>query len=290
MQEMSNEEKNTKSALQLLMQNAKRVKKKHSNNISPRREQSCFFPCPAGCGRHVTERDVNVHLDKFCSVMNDGDCPAARPKANNDAVSPAKSGNSLDKNQFGNTQSVSTPQSEFDRTKSNVQSPYSKAPVSVKRKANSNTQQKNAFSHMMKQSAKVFNSSEITAKHKFHLHHDKNGRITTTWISDQIDATIAMDDIVWSATVSVKKIKSIPFSTVRKFSEPHEVSQELAESRNDATSLELEVTSSIPFQQTQQDVNDSCKFNFVQKHSRLSVRLIHLYPATHIHNSNQSFL
>jgi hypothetical protein len=262
------EESNTKSALHLLMQNAKRLKKN-----SPKRDQSGFFPCPAGCGRHVSQRDVNIHLDKLYSVMNSAPADAA-PAADADLVRNAQS--------YIIHKSPSTLRSEL-----NAQSP-----VGVSRKAKTN-EQHNAFSHMMKQSVKVFNSSEIVAKHKFHLHHDKDGRITTSWISDQIDDAIAMDDVVWSATVSVKNIKSIPLSTARKASEQervHKATQQTAESRNDATTLELEVTSSISFQQTKQDDNGSNKFNFIQRHSRLSVRLIHLYTLTCDHSSNLSFL
>jgi hypothetical protein len=53
-----------KSALEHLMQSAKRRKKQQDSPPSK------FFPCPAGCGQHVSEREVNAHLDSRCFVLN----------------------------------------------------------------------------------------------------------------------------------------------------------------------------------------------------------------------------
>jgi hypothetical protein len=270
---MSSEE-HKNSALHHLMQSAKRAKKKHSS-ASPRKDQSGFFPCPAGCGHHVSERNVNVHLDKLCSVLNGG---AAAAASVDKMPSPSKQQKESPK-VIGNQQTNDLIEGDSNEScemktdcitppKSIQQSPYSKkSPNRSKQNMNNSSNQQNVFSHMMKQSAKVFNNSESIAKHKFHLYSDQDGRITTTWISDQTDATIAMDDALWSATVTVKKIKSIPLNQ----SHLQELIQQ-SETHVDATTLELIVSSSIPFQQSQHDDNGSNKFNFVQRHSRLSVR------------------
>jgi hypothetical protein len=166
----------------------------------------------------------------------------------------------------------------YTSSKPSQQSPYDKSkPASVKRpQVPSNIHQHNAFSHMMKQSAKVFKCEhELTVKHKFHLHYDQDGRITTTWIPDQTDATIAMENIVWSTNVTVRKIKSVSLHpTGELLDQEHDKDPEM-QSQRDATTLELNVSSSIPFQQNQQvmqgDTANNPKFNFVQQHSRLSV-------------------
>lgn len=45
--------------------------RKRLKTISPRGTGGGkFFPCPAGCGAHVTERDVNSHLDRCTVSMN----------------------------------------------------------------------------------------------------------------------------------------------------------------------------------------------------------------------------
>jgi hypothetical protein len=139
-------------------------------------------------------------------------------------------------------------------------------------------QEIDAFSHMMKQSAKVFSidESQSIVQHRFHLHHDQHGRITATWISNEADAShfdsVAMGLVLWSANVSVKKIKSIALNRMNK-----SLGGELAPCfapPTDATTLDLIISSSIPFQRSQPKMqcdSNNIKFHFVQRHSRFSV-------------------
>lgn len=261
-----------KSALQHLMQNAKRRKKQHA---SP---SSTFFPCPAGCGQHVSERDVNAHLDSRCSVLNGSAAAAAAPQ------SDVLDGCDLNHNKpdiADTTRFQSSSSTESLRKKSSI-SPATLSDNATTRQTNTQTNQNksenNAFAHMMKQSAKIFsNESQSIAKHKFHLCQDPiTGRITTTWMdgtNNDADSTMK-DEIVWSSSVTVKKIKSIALNDVQNSAE--EISDNIQnEIEQDATVLELEVSSSIPFrnQQIMQKMSDgkSSKSNFVQRHSRLSV-------------------
>lgn len=262
------------------MLSAKRIKKKHPIIASPNDGKSGFFPCPAGCGQHVSERDVNVHLDKFCSVMGKNSASDEASFENDNSLQWKTSSNNLiikDKEQSDKLNSNSDNEEEclpkntcIVPQKTNQQSPYGIAKPSIKQKTppKKTSNEQNAFLYMMKQSAKAFNNSENIAKHKFHLHHDRDGKLATTWISDHSDAMITMDEAVWSATVAIKKIKPVVLNKIvmRSKKSSHDDEQE-------ATTVELEVSSSIPFQQskaTDQDAN-KYKFNFVQHHSRLSV-------------------
>lgn len=257
-----------RSALSHLMQSAKQAKKKHPSSASPKKNQSSFFPCPAGCGHHVSPRDVNVHLDKLCSVLNDTEAAAASGDETDTYKSTGDKGldaDSCNQEQDRNIQSNNTgfvSESECITPPKSSQQP---SPVN-KQDTIDDTNEQNAFSFMMKQSVKVFNTSESVVKHKFHLHHDPAGRLTTTWVSDQLDSTIAMDDVLWSATVTMKKIKSISLN------KQNEESAQKSEPRFDTRMLELTISSSIPFQVRHQADGIAIKrLNFVQKHSRLSV-------------------
>ena len=225
-------------------------------------ENPKFFPCPAGCGHHVSERDVNDHLDNLCSAMG------SKSNSNADAaVATSRESIRVHTNDTSSSANCSP-------VNANIKS---KTPTSgIKRKTpppQQNTLQRNAFTYIMQQSAKVFSNVESTVKHKFHLHQNHNGIISTTWISDPCNSTIALDEAaVWSANVTVKKIKSIPLvnqsAQTANSSDPDHYANKL---------LLLEVSTSIPFQQSNTTMNcneiDKPKhvFNFVKLHSRLSV-------------------
>ena len=302
---MPDEEQITNSALHYLMHSAKRSKKKHPNQASsPKNDQSKFFPCPAGCGHHVSEREVNTHLDKSCPIIHGGGesgsmtarCSVDESDAT-DNKRHASTDGSIFKGKhmehpssciFNHTDEVFV-ESHHDHSSSasaikngciaqskiiqrsqhnsNMPSHEEKTP------SKQNINRQNAFSHMMKQSAKFFNGdeSECTANYQFHLHYDQNGRITTNWTFDQSDPTFSMNDTVWSATVTIKKLKSVALHSIQA----SDALQQL-ELHKDATTLALVVSSSIACQQVQTihcDNTSSRKFYFVQQHSRFSVCL-----------------
>ena len=274
---MSNKEQNSRSALDHLMLSAKRIKKKRRIVDSPDNEKSAFFPCPAGCGQHVSEREVNVHLDEFCSVMgrkSSSSAPSSslQLKTSSDNLTAERQQQEkLFQMEPDDEQDYSTANTSILPQKPNHQSPHSNSKPRItiqKTPPKKVSHEQNAFSHMMKQSAKAFNVSENIVEHKFHLHHDRDGKLATTWISDQSDAIITMDEAVWSATVSIKKIKPVLLN------QNENISKESTDDKKQvATTLELEVSSSIPFQQSKATNQDTSKpFSFVQQHSRLSVR------------------
>lgn len=256
----------------------KRFKTHHPDNQqSPQNLHAGFFPCPAGCGHHVTERDVNVHLDERCEILmnrgtgtTDGNACREEPRLDSldDKLTGVNPGRDATSNLKQQKSSV-IPCIEPSSTNTRRAKPASNHRIN---------QEIDAFAHMMKQSAKFFSidESQSIVQHRFHMHHDRHGRITTTWISNAADASNfdadAMGQVLWSATVSVKKIKSVALNRINK-SLGGEHAPSLAP-LTDATTLDLIISSSIPFQLSQPkmqcDSNDM-KFHFVQRHSRLSV-------------------
>lgn len=206
---------------------------------------SRFFPCPAGCGLHVSELEVNAHLDNDCPQLN-GNC------SNNDGDR--------------SIQKLGTP----NKIKESTQAQEEKNNTAKNRiKSQEGTNQtNNAFQHMMKKSAQVYsNSGDV--KQRFHL-HDNQGNVS--WTSED-DAKEAGDvlassiDTKWSATIILKKVKTINI-------------QDDGQNEQQQQSIQLTVSSSVPPlsshpspQQSSPPLRStqSKMPRLVQRHSRLSI-------------------
>ncbi|KAL3776125.1 hypothetical protein HJC23_011447, partial [Cyclotella cryptica] len=269
-----------------IMQHTKRLKKhRSSNRPSPQHLHIGFFPCPAGCGHHVSERDVNTHLDERCSMLGNRragsnassghasvDISSCPEKPKSDYIGDNLTG----ENPVRDSTDYCEKKNSITPLKSNKESPKTGSLSTTPKRAIK--QETDAFSRMMKQSAKIFSRdvSQYVARHRFHMHHDQDGRITATWISNDTDASatdgVAMDQILWSANVTIKKIKSIALNKTDHSMEG--LRSPWSDPKTDATTLELTISSSSAFQHSQQklqgDSNDD-KFHFVQRHSHLSV-------------------
>ncbi|KAL7459409.1 hypothetical protein ACHAWC_011205 [Mediolabrus comicus] len=235
---------------------------------------SRFFACPAGCGKHVSERDVNDHLDK-CPKLNKNDS-----SCNNESGSIGEELNN-----------PKPPHSEIIIDNDDKALPQSTS----KHKAKHTSVDNNAFQHMMKRSAQVYSNNNDSIKQRFHLHNTQ-GMIS--WSCDDIELNNggaagdnAIDDnnvqrdvnnIQWSTTIVLKKVKTI---TIDKQREQLKPLQNTMQERQ----IELTVSSSIPpfNSSSQQSLTKSstttttCNHTttnpqqppprLVQRHSRLSI-------------------
>jgi hypothetical protein len=266
------------SAYDSLMNKSRSAKKRRHNTDDKNNDDygvipssgggSRFFACPAGCGKHVSERDVNDHLDK---------CPKLNPNSscNNESGSIGEELNN-----------PKPPHSAIiiDNDKALPQS-------TSKPKAKHTSVDNNAFQHMMKRSAQVYsNNNDSIIKQRFHLHNTQ-GRISWT-CDDELNnggavGDIAFDDnyvqrdinnIQWSTTIVLKKVKTVRIGEQREQQLPQNTMQE--------RQIELTVSSSIPpFNSSQQSrtkstttttsnhttTHSSLPPRLVQRHSRLSI-------------------
>jgi hypothetical protein len=218
------------NAFELLMQKRQSVQKGLS---APK---SRFVACPAGCGQHICEQNVNEHLDRCLGsteavAVTQSEAKDTEQIAN---VDPATTREPTDAVTFCLTPGVSS---------SNV-SPESD---------NAN----NVFSHMMKQSQRVFAAKESQPlRQRFHLH--SNGRLTWTCTEDVEDpGSFASDNVSvhWSAKVLLKAsgmVRGQPHPNPDA-PQPHDV--------------ELTVSTAVVCSAT------SPPRRLVRTHSRLSVRV-----------------
>ncbi|KAK1740411.1 hypothetical protein QTG54_008506 [Skeletonema marinoi] len=235
---------------------------------------SRFFPCPAGCGVHVSEVDINAHLDSDCPQLNgscsnnEGDRP--RGKDHNGHANEIK--DSIEEGTNNTTNNLTNSQGAKS---DNNSLPQSTAKANPKKCTNTNPTS-NAFQHMMKKSAQVY-SNNINIQQRFHLHNNE-GMVSWTCEDDNKEADDVRakqdSDVQWSATIILKKVKAI------KLSEDGEKQQQQPVQER---SIELTVSSSIsPFSTTHQSPRQSSSTSttsttkpklprLVQRHSRLSI-------------------
>ncbi|KAL7529559.1 hypothetical protein ACHAWF_003025 [Thalassiosira exigua] len=234
-----------KSALDILM------------NKKPGAPDRNRFPCPAGCGEHVTERDVNDHLDR-CLAMASSD-------AGNEEVRKGDRDDASGSSSRGET-----------TTKRRRTTPSS---------ADKRRRLDDAFAHMMQRSSSVFSKSrdgEKVVRRRFHL-HDEEGLVTWTSEGNGDDGddgctekggggvvgsehpesksgcSIPPIEVNWSATTTVpaKRMNVIEVAGANGGRPTPNV--------NDGKALELTISSSLdPFR------GDPPQ-RLVRRHSRLSV-------------------
>lgn len=333
---MSNNANTTNNALDHLMSHAKTKKKKRKRSVpatsgahqstttssgtpsltSPDGASSSqFFPCPVGCGRHVTERNVNEHLDKCLGDGGDDaaddDSNAASDDGQRDDVNVDWDGgiSSNEKDDEEAKATSSEPMANPDTSNASLPSPNTQVKQlrsDPNNKATNNNyysaaiaDTSNAFAHMMQHSAKVFSKAATTSsmesvRHRFHL-HSVDGLVSWTEEDDRdivglsdsdvengakakdVDSSSAIDisDVQWSVTITVKKVKTIQFK--RTTSEDNDLQQQRSNTNQSANSQSERPLELI--------VSTSIPFpqqegkkrgNFVRRQSRLSVRLLPL--------------
>mmetsp|Transcript_12684 Transcript_12684/g.29985 ORF Transcript_12684/g.29985 Transcript_12684/m.29985 type:complete len:528 (+) Transcript_12684:237-1820(+) len=211
-----------------------RLMRRDSKKPSRSARTSQFFPCPAGCGRNVTERSVNDHLD-ICPKLACGR-KMVHPSANDNQLS-----NDPDKSKRGR---VDKAPGESNGSQPVI--PDDSAPTK-RRKV-----QDDAFAHMLKNASKVYSALEKhTTKFVFHLNED----LSVTWNSVTDDSK--SDSTCWTELLSLKNLrvassaKEIGSSSASEGKlPPNEV-------------VELALTSSIPSA-------SAALPRLVEKHSRLN--------------------
>ena len=163
------------NAFSVLMTTSQK-KKKLQKIDSPGRAsvvKSRFIECPAGCGRHFLEKDINDHLDRCVSTTS-------------------------------TVSSKEMPPTPIDETPTNNAGglPASHKMPSRDDSQLHNNEQINAFSHMMKKSATVFSPTEDTAwAQRFHL--NANGSVSLTCYCTNPGPS-QPETIEWSANSQIK--------------------------------------------------------------------------------------
>jgi hypothetical protein len=229
------------NAFAVLMESGKKKKKTR---------QSQYVQCPAGCGKHVPEFDINGHLD-VC--MNRKHLPSLEntvPSTTSDVnETPARSEKSLSTDTKPATM-TSLNHTKMDvhvsKREENVQTLDKKSEIQTEDTQNDAT---NVFSHMMKRSAKVFASSEASKlAQRFHLNAD--GSVSLTCYSTYPGLS-QPESIEWSATTQMKVRSSEPVDEIPER----------------PTTIELVVSSAIPSVPSKAP-------RLVKKHSRLSIPVL----------------
>jgi hypothetical protein len=195
---------------------------------------SRFILCPAGCGKHVADIEINNHLDSCIERQHEVEQKKPDPGAADEQqpVSP-KAVLSETSNELAT--GYKTPDTK--------QAPVSKPDTPGTEKHEGS----NVFAHMMKRSKLVFSTAEpIKLGQRFHLNAD--GTVSLTCYSTNPGLS-QPQDIKWSATVQVKG-KRLPSD----------------EAEDKPMGVELIVSSSID--------SAPRKTRLVKRHSRLSVPVL----------------
>ena len=163
------------NAFALLMGSGKKKKKELPSR---------FVLCPAGCGKHVADIEMNAHLDS-CIVSQEA------LKNSKDTLEKIPDPRNLDKNK--------------------------QPALATSSSGHSSLKPSNAFSHMMKRSLQVF-STQVSKVMRFHLHSDGTVCLTC-YANPDPNANDLLEEIKWSAKVQVKNKKtfSAAEASVRKY-------------------------------------------------------------------------
>lgn len=261
------------NAYDSLMSKSRSTKKRRrdtNNSANATAAGSRFFPCPAGCGLHVSEVEVNAHLDNDCPKLNANCSNNDGDRSMEELGAPDKIKEELTQEETNNSTSSNRLEREEAISHNNSLS-RSTAPAKQKTRADAN-QAKNAFQHMMKKSAEVY-SNNGNIQQRFHL-HDNQGKVSWTCEDDneEADDVLASSiDTQWSATIILKKVKTINLQE----DIPNEQQQQPLQER----SIQLTVSSSVspfsshqsPQQSSSTTTTQSKPPRLVQRHSRLSI-------------------
>ena len=147
---------------------------------------------------HISEREVNAHLDHKCPRLKDSRDGVAA-KTSNINLRSFETTHTLNNNLHHNSPTLISDK--------NIR-PQSTSKFKRGRSTNY-TCDNNAFQHMMKKSAQASLNS-VSIQQRFHL-HDEYGKIS--WVSDNDSKDygdcIQGSDVKWSATIILKKPKTI---------------------------------------------------------------------------------
>ena len=252
------------SAYDVLVSKSRSAKKRRCNDSGG--GGGIFFPCPAGCGLHVSERDVNYHLDSCrCLKMNKG---------------RGKESESTEEESY---QHHTIRHPDTHGTVSDVDELPGSA-AQGKAKCSNNVKNTSVFQQMMKRSAEVY-SNNGNIQQRFHLH---NAQGLVSWVSGDDRKEAAEDllgkthdnitfrdgDIAWSTTVILKNVKII---NMQGDGEQQQRDHPMQESP-----IQLTISSSIPSSFSKQPPQPPSSINsittkpkqlprLVQRHSRLSI-------------------
>ena len=196
--------KEPRNAFAVLMSQTKKKKtidspERSNNSVVRMMTKSKFLECPAGCGRHFLEKDINDHLDQ-CVVVSTTTTTttttAAPAAAASTFVSPAVGG--------PRTNAGASPPSLIQMSSSPPPQEKKESP-----RYNNTEDPTNAFSHMMKKSATVFSSPSIQDTfwaQRFHL--NANGSVSVTcYCTNPPGQSQQPDTIEWSANSHIKAPK-----------------------------------------------------------------------------------
>ena len=211
--------------------NAIDVLMNHARNNSSRKRPLPLFECPLGCGEHVTEASVNMHIDKCIGSSDSKTMLGVSINTDNDVgdvkLQPTKRKCNDSVNAFSHMMKRSATVFSKDDTTKNI------IPV---------------------------------IRHRFHLHNTE-GLVTWNCIDD--DSDCSTDDKVdcggvWSATTLMKKVKVIHLGEEQSSGSPNQ--KRGGDSSTDDKVLELTISSAIP-----PYPQDKKRWRLVRMHSRLSV-------------------
>lgn len=150
----------------------------------PSAQRSRFVACPAGCGSHILEQNVNEHLDRCLHSSEAVDPPV--PQSETKATEQEEGDSAM---KWGPT---CPEQLTLSKTPEESSSPT----------ASPQSNSSNIFLHMMKQSHRVFSAKESQPlAQQFHLHLDEH----LTWNCME-DPRFVEDtkSVQWSSKVLLK--------------------------------------------------------------------------------------
>jgi len=211
------------NAFTVLMSNQKKKRKTDSPGRSDVAVKSRFIECPAECGRHILEKDMNDHLDRCL----------------------------LSKNTV-----VSTPPSKRTTAPIPEEQPASKGLELEKDSERYETEQTNAFSHMMKRSAEIFSLPDHSRwAQRFHLNFD--GSMSLICYCTNPGQT-RPEEIHWSTNTQIKAGKKRDLSATKNVGDENDSPE--------PKPVDLELSSAIPSSQN--------KIRLVRRHSKLSIPVL----------------
>lgn len=218
-----------------LLMGSQTKKKKPQNKSNNNTGVSRFVPCPAGCGRHVLEKDINAHLD-LC-ISNDG----SAPEVSELSVQIQEGPTTIEQS----SENVSTITSAGTEKKASTS----------ERTTITSDEHANAFAHMMKRSAKVFTSGHDVVKLAQRCHLHTNGSLSVTCYSTNPGLS-QPDDIKWSTNIQLK--------AKRKSATPSSSNDDDASPV--PASVDLSLSSAI--------ASSPRKVRLVRRHSRFSIPVL----------------
>jgi hypothetical protein len=208
-------------------------------------QKSRFVTCPAGCGSHIPEHQVNIHLDTCLGSSANETLDSATPEPGTSSETIAITNENVS-DEKEDPASLSKQQSQTE--KAQPQSSDSSSAATISPEAGPN-----AFAHMMKQSHRVFSVKEPLHQ-RFHLHAD--GRLEWTNMEESSSPES------WSAKVTLKASRML-----------HGESSKNSINGPQLRDVELTISSFIP--------SGTATTRLVKQHSRLSVSVdyfISLFP------------